>query len=98
MSTQGRLLLPITALVVVVVVSSIPVAGQGRGGAPPAPAGPIPRTADGKPDLRGVWNGSTGRFTHTALIEAHEGAFGILAGESIISTRQTASSRTSRGR
>ena len=59
---------------------------QGRGGGPPAkPAGPVPRTADGKPDLRGMWSGA-GRvgFTHSALIEEHEGGFGILAGRSII--------------
>jgi hypothetical protein len=66
------------------VVISIPISAQGRGGGPPAPTGPIPRTADGKPDLRGVWNGSGGRLTHTALIETHEGGFGILAGSSII--------------
>jgi hypothetical protein len=59
----------------------------GRGGAPAAaaPAGPIPRTADGKPDLRGRWSGA-GRvgFTHSALIEEHEGGFGISAGRSLI--------------
>ena len=84
MNTRCRLLLTITALAVVVVVTSMPVSAQGRGGGPPAPAGPVPRTADGKPDLRGLWNGSGGRFTHTALIETHEGGFGILAGSSII--------------
>ena len=81
-----RLLFPIAALVVVGVVTSTPVSGQGRGGGggAPAPAGPVPRTADGKPDLRGVWSGASGGFTHTALIEAHEGGFGILGGPSII--------------
>lgn len=84
MSTRARLLLAISVLVVIVVVTSLPISAQGRGGGPPAPTGPIPRTADGKPDLRGLWNGSGGRLTHTALIETHEGGFGILAGMSLI--------------
>src|SRR6266545_1091095 len=85
-SVMRRLLFPITALVVVGVVTSTSISGQGRGGGggAPAPAGPVPRTADGKPDLRGVWSGASGGFTHTALIEAHEGGFGILAGGSLI--------------
>ena len=29
--------------------------GRGRGGAPEAPTGPVPRTADGHPDLTGNW-------------------------------------------
>src|SRR5512134_2647413 len=31
----------------------------GRGGAPAAPAGPIVRSADGKPDFTGYWSGAT---------------------------------------
>src|SRR5688500_3608523 len=30
--------------------------GRGRGNAPEAPAGPVPRLANGKPDLSGLWN------------------------------------------
>lgn len=86
MRIAGRLVIPIAALVVVGVATSTTISGQGRGrgGGAPAPAGPVPRTADGKPDLRGVWSGASGGFTHTALIEAHEGGFGILGGPSII--------------
>jgi hypothetical protein len=59
--------------------------GQGgRGGGAAFPAGPIPRRADGKPDLTGHWNGSGGALTHTALLEEHPGGFGILAGKSLI--------------
>lgn len=88
MNTLVRRLLTITALVGVVVITSISLSAQGRGGGPPAaakPPGPVPRTADGKPDLRGVWSGA-GRvgFTHSALIEEHEGGFGIAAGRSLI--------------
>jgi hypothetical protein len=30
--------------------------GRGRGGPPPAPAGPMPRLPDGHPDMQGFWN------------------------------------------
>ena len=46
---------------------------------------PAPRTPDGKPDLTGVWDGSGGRFTHTAILEDHPGGFGIQAGKTLIS-------------
>src|SRR6185369_8568429 len=33
--------------------------GGGRGGAPAAPAGPVVRTPDGKPDFTGYWMAAT---------------------------------------
>ena len=33
--------------------------GGGRGGAPAVPAGPVVRTADGRPDFTGYWNAAT---------------------------------------
>jgi hypothetical protein len=60
--------------------------GQGRGGAAAvaAPAGPIPRRADGKPDLTGNWNGSGGVLHNTVILEEHPGGFGIQAGPTLI--------------
>ena len=79
------------------VTSVVPASGQegggaptaqggrgGRGGAPAFPPGPIPRRADGKPDLSGIWLGSGGSLTHSAIIEDHAGGFGIRAGPSLI--------------
>jgi hypothetical protein len=57
--------------------------GAGRGGAV-APAGPIPRRADGKPDLTGRWDGSGGVLHNTVILEEHPGGFGIQAGNSLI--------------
>ena len=57
--------------------------GRGRGGAV-APAGPIPRRADGKPDLTGRWDGSGGVLHNTVILEEHPGGFGIQAGNSLI--------------
>ena len=97
MSTRLRFLLSISALIALFVVTSVPTAGQeegggaavqgGRGGAaaPAAPAGPMPRRADGKPDLTGTWSGvSRQGLTNSVILEDHPGGFGITAGHSLI--------------
>jgi hypothetical protein len=58
--------------------------GRGAGPAPGFPAGPVPRTADGKPDLTGRWDGSGGALTHTVILEDHAGGFGIQGGKTLI--------------
>ena len=84
-----------------------PLRGRGGGGAAAAARpgetggaaapGPIPRRADGKPNLEGVWNG--GRpLAHRDSRGAHLGGFGIRGGKSLIIDPATASFRTSRGR
>lgn len=78
------LLLAMSAALAVFVMASGPVAGQQRGGGRgAATAGPVPRTPDGKPDLRGRWNVG-GALTHTNIIEAHPGGFGLQEGKSLI--------------
>jgi hypothetical protein len=80
----------IAALLVTIVVTSVPASGQGRrgGGAGPAAQavtpGPIPRTADGKPDLRGIFSGMGSGLTHTVILEEHTSGFGIRGGKSLI--------------
>ena len=51
---------------------------------PPAPTGPVPRRADGKPDLTGNWDGSGGVLHNTVILEDHPGGFGIQAGKTLI--------------
>ena len=48
------------------------------------PGGPVPRRADGKPDLTGNWNPTLGYLSHTVILEDHPGGFGIQAGKSLI--------------
>jgi hypothetical protein len=90
MSLQGRILLATAAAVFLAGALAMPVSGQGgaaalaaaRKGVPPA--GPIPRRADGKPDLTGRWNGSGGVLHNTVILEDHPGGFGIQAGGTLI--------------
>ncbi|MGH9254199.1 MAG: hypothetical protein ACRD3C_06470 [Vicinamibacterales bacterium] len=99
MSALPSFLLLIPAVLVMVVVTSVPTAGQGgrgggaaavqegrggRGGGAPAPARPVPRRADSKPDLTGRWDGSGGALTNTVILEDHPGGFGITGGKSLI--------------
>lgn len=52
-----------------------------------APAGPIPRRPDGKPDLSGNWIGTIPNaqgLTNSVLLEEHPGGFGVTAGPSLI--------------
>lgn len=48
-------------------------------------AAPVPRTRDGKPDLRGRWlRSQDGIGRATNILEEHAGGFGIQAGKSLI--------------
>lgn len=49
---------------------------------PTAKAGPVPRMADGKPDMQGFWNAQA--IAAAFDIEEHPGTFGIMGGKSII--------------
>lgn len=96
MDSQGRAHWVVGGMVALV-VGSVPLwaqesAGSGtagaaalsRGPAPTAPGGPVPRRADGKPDLTGNWNPTLGFLSHTVILEDHPGGFGIQAGKSLI--------------
>jgi hypothetical protein len=84
MIARRRLLFAMAVLLSVLVISAVPVAGQAAPRGTSAPGGPVPRRADGKPDLTGRWSGSLGSITHTNLIEEHAAGFGVLAGKSLI--------------
>ena len=96
MQTRGSVVLAITSFLVGLAVTSTLASAQGRGGGggrgggaarvAPAlpPAGPVPRMADGKPDLRGVFSGMGSGLTHTVILEDHTSGFGIRGGKSLI--------------
>jgi hypothetical protein len=84
MSMRTRLLLSAMALLSMAALTTMPAAGQGGRNAVTTPAGPIPRGADGKPNLTGRWDGSGGVLHNTVILEEHPGGFGIQAGGTLI--------------
>ena len=94
MRTRTRVLSSIAASLVFLGTTAVTMTGQvGRPGGlagvdgevkSTAPAGPIPRRPDGKPDLTGTFNGSPGGVTHTVILEDHAGGFGVLGGSTLI--------------
>lgn len=68
--------------------ASVPVTGQQpnearRGQAPTTTQpGSIPRTADGRPDMRGRWTAPP--LLNSNIVEEHSGGFGIQAGKSLV--------------
>ncbi len=96
MSIRAHLVSLSVFLTVLVVVSALVSAQESVGSDTPAgralarastaavPAGPVPRRADGKPDLTGNWNPTLGYLSHTVILEDHPGGFGIQAGKSLI--------------
>ena len=99
MSTTSRCFLSIAALVVMLAATAAPATAQanlaGSAGPdaqapgrrlpqPPAPTGPVPRRADGKPDMTGNWDPSGGVLHNTVILEDHPGGFGIQAGKTLI--------------
>ena len=90
MQVRTSVALSIALITTGLAVMSVPASAQGRGGGAPRvapalpPAGPIPRTADGKPNLEGVFSGMGSGLTHTVILEAHTSGFGIRGGPSLI--------------
>jgi hypothetical protein len=69
-------------------LGSVPAAAQGDRGVASspdvvrAPSGPVPRAADGRPDMRGHWIAPPLRSSN--ILEEHPGGFGIQAGKSVV--------------
>ena len=96
MKTKTCVLLVIPAVAIAMAVMTLPASAQGRGGggrggggrggaaAPAVTPGPVPRTPDGHPDLRGVFSGMGAGLTHTVILEDHASGFGIRGGKSLI--------------
>jgi hypothetical protein len=80
MVTRTGLQLLIAALLLTLNGTAVSVAAQNQSGA----ADPVPRRADGKPDLTGFWDGSEGVLHNTVILEEHPAGFGIIAGKTLI--------------
>ena len=59
----------------------IPIAKPGQAPAPRASSYAVPRTSDGKPDFRGIWQS---RNTAAYNLEDHRGSLGVPAGRSVV--------------
>jgi len=95
MQNRASVVLSIAACIAGLAVMTTPTLAQGRGGggrgggAPRVapnlpPAGPIPRTPDGKPNMEGVFSGMGRGLTNTVILEDHTSGFGIQGGPSLI--------------
>jgi hypothetical protein len=83
-----RSALRVALLTVGLVVAAVPASAQFEGIPGPRPrpkAGPVPRMADGKPDMQGFWEIDPA-VNITNKIEEHEDAFGIRASPRVIDT------------
>src|SRR5262245_55317516 len=80
--------LSIFALIAVAIFSVLTAGGQGargqaQGARGQAPAGPaIPRGADGKPDLSGIWQGLANSIDRN--VDPHAASYGVRAGQGAI--------------
>jgi hypothetical protein len=94
MKTRASVVLSIAVLMAGLAVMTTPTLAQrgggGRGGGAPRvapnlpPAGPVPRTPDGKPNMEGVFSGMGRGLTNTVILEEHTSGFGIQGGPSLI--------------
>jgi hypothetical protein len=66
------------ATIMTVALTTVPIAAPQRAS---VPAQPLPRTADGKPNLEGIWQASS---TAAADLEDHAARYNMLAGRSVV--------------
>jgi hypothetical protein len=84
MAARRRCLLACAVMTALFAAAPLPASAQRPRPDTSSPAGPIPRRADGKPDLTGRWDGGGGVLYNTVILEEHPGGFGIQAGGTLI--------------
>src|SRR5262245_31362847 len=84
MAARRRCLLSCAVMACLFAATPLPASAQRPRPDTSSPAGPVPRRADGKPDLTGRWDGGGGALFNTVILEEHAGGFGITAGHSLI--------------